>query len=407
MVIAIAADSALIGKPKGGDECNINDQHKEDCMNIERFNSIMYDIANDEQELKLSSLLKTLQNTFSQNINQPNEATSNAFKNARQVLWEALAKCRSNKFPPSQKAFIDYIDATKFLGAGLKTELERIIADNASTPGQAVVEVQKHVTDTLEFVYRVTTVNKTLVDLKIEYDFTAKDEYEIGILFPTTLFNNNLEGLQKELCKLNQYMKVFGEIAADDTSSPTIRSITNGSADFFLNTVPAVAAFLALAIDKIVGLYLRILQIRKLRQDMKNTKVPEKLLKPIEDHEKVLISEEIEKIAKDLFKEYRKKPNKNRDPELQIHLTNALVYLIKRLDQGVDFEINPPTEFEEPKEDASEKDKKDYEKKVAEAKELSDRSAKIKELPTRDKPALYLPEPDYEEETKESLDQKK
>lgn len=376
-------------------------------MNVERFNSIMNDLMLEEEEPNIAALLQTLQKSFSQNISQPNPSTVQAFISARQALWEALANSRSNQFPPSQKAFIDSIDATKFVGNGLKAELERIIADNASTPGQAVVEVQNHIQKTLEFIARVKTINQNLIELNIEYDFTGKNEYEVGVLLPTALFNNNLEGLQKELCKLNQQMKVFGEIAADDTSSPTIRCITNGSADFFLNAVAPVAAFLAIAIERTVGLYLRILQIRKLRQEMKDTKVPDKLLKPIEDHEKELIPEELEKIAKDLFKDYRKKPNKERDPELQAHLTKALMYLIKRLDQGVDFEITPPTEFDEPKEDAAEKDKKDYAKKVAEAKELSDRSAKIKELPKREKPTLFLPEPDDEGEAKESPGQPK
>jgi hypothetical protein len=370
-------------------------------MNIERFNSIMYDIVLEEGELKITSLLQTFQNAFAQNITQPNPSTADSFLKARQALWEALAACRSNQFPPSQKAFVDFIGATKFVGNGLKEELERILEQNASLPGQAVAEVQKHVQQTLEFIARATAANKTLVKLNIGHDFTGPDEYEVGVLLPTSLFNNDLEGLQKELHKLNQHMKVFGELAADDVSSPKIRCVTNGSVDLFLEANAPVAAFLAVAIERIVGLYLHVLQIKKLRKEMEETKVPGKLLKPIEEHEKELIPEELEKIAESLFKEYRKKPDKTRDPELRTNLTKALTYLIKRLDQGVDFEVTPPTEFEIPKEDATEKDKKEYAKKLDEAKALSERSAKIKELPKREKPILLLPEPDDVGEQKE------
>lgn len=369
-------------------------------MNIERFNSIMYDILLEEGEPKITSLLQSFQAAFTQNINQPNPTTVDTFLKSRQALWEALAACRSNQFPPSQKAFVDSIGATKFIGNGLKEELERILEQNASLPGQAVAEVQKHIQQTLKFITLVTTANKALVELNIVYDFTGPDEYEVGVLLPTKLFNNELEGLQKELGRLNQHMKIFGELAADDVSSPKIRCVTNGSVDLFLEAAAPVAAFLAVAIERIVGVYLHILQIKKLRKEMEETKVPGKYLKPIEEHEKELVSEELEKIAESLFKEYRKKPDKTRDPELRTYLTKALTYLIKRLDQGVDFEVTPPTEFEQPKEDAAEKDKKDYAKKVAEAKELSDRSAKIKELPKREKPILFLPEPDNEEEKK-------
>jgi superfamily I DNA/RNA helicase len=213
-------------------------------MNIERFNSIMYDIVLEEGEKKLTALLQSFQAAFNQNINQPNPSTVDTFLKARQALWEALAACRCNQFPPSQKAFLDSIEATKFVGNGLREELESILEKNASLPGQAVAEVQKHVQQTLKFIALVTTANKALVELNIENDFTGPNEYEVGVLLPSKLFNNDLEGLQKELARLNLHLKIFGELAADDVSSPKIRCVTNGSVDVFLEAAAPVAVLL-------------------------------------------------------------------------------------------------------------------------------------------------------------------
>ena len=374
-------------------------------MNIERLNNLLYEIKTEVKVHSIPSLLQSFQTTFTQNINQPNQPNADAFIQAHDVLKEALNQCRSNRFSPSQRTLLESIGGAPFVGTGLMSTLEQIIQDNSATPGQAVTEVQKHVKKASEFFSTVENANANLEGLGIEYDFTQKDQYELGVLLPTDLFKNNLEGLAKEISLLNRHLKTFGELAEADTASPTLRCVSSGSLEFFLDSLPAVADCLSDAIQQIVLLYLAVLHIRKLRRELKEKKVPAKALKPVEDYEKERVTEELKRIAHDLFKRYRKKQDKVRDKELHALLVQALKYITRRIDQGVDFEVTPPSEFEEPAEDATEKAKKEHEQKVAHAKELSDRSAKIKQLPKREQPILFLTEPKEENEdspTKES-----
>ncbi|MEN6560158.1 MAG: hypothetical protein ABFD52_05220 [Acidobacteriota bacterium] len=367
-------------------------------MNLERFNSIMWDVVGDNEKLNLIPLLQAFHRTFSQNITQPNQPNADAFKKADQALKDVLKTSSCNSFSPSQKAFLDSIKATDFVGDNLVLKLEHIIETNISMPGQAITEVQKHVENTIKFYNQAKIIKDTLEDMEIYCDFTRENEYEVGILFPSGLFNNNLDGLQKEIVKLNRHMKTFGLLAANDASSPTIRAVSNDSLDVFLNALPDVANCIVDAIKDIVLLYLAILQIKKYRLELKEKKVPAKVLAPIETYEKERVSEDLEKIADKLIKDYGKKTEKTKDPELRIALLGALNYLIKRLDQGVDFEVTPPAEFAEPKVDASEKDVQEQQKKREDALRLRERAAIIRELPPREKPILCLTEPDEPEE---------
>jgi hypothetical protein len=155
-------------------------------------------------------------------------------------------------------------------------------------------------------------------------------------------------------------------------------------------------------LERVVRIYLSVLQIRKLRGELKNNQVPSEALKSVEEYEKKHTAQELEKLGDELFKEYRKKADKTRDKELRALLGNSLIYLAKRIDQGVNIEVTPPSDFEKPNDDAPEKEKQAYQTKLDAAQLMSDRSARIKELPARDKPILFLPEPDNNGEETET-----
>lgn len=367
-------------------------------MNAERLNNVLHDITAEVDEHSILSILQSFESMFIQNISQPNQQNADTFIQTRDVLNQALNKCRSNHFPPSQRTIVESIGGASFVGTGLMVALDQIIEDNIATPGQAITEVQKHVQGATDFFTTVQNTSTNFESLNIVCDYTQKDEYEFGVLLPADLFKNNLEGLTKEISSINRHLKTFGELAGADTASPTLRSVSSGSMEFFLNLIPEAADWISVAIERIVGLYLMVLLIRKNRSELKQNKVPKKALEPLEEYEKKYAIVEIEKIADDLFNKYKKKQDKPREKELRSLLVDALKYLASRIDQGANFEVTPPSEFEEPGESATEKEKTEHKQKVSDAKQLGDRSAKIKELPERKQPILSLPEPREEKE---------
>ena len=359
-------------------------------MNVERLHSILWDLDQEVSDQNVIQLLKQFQRTFNQSVMQPNQQTSDAFIAARTNLAQALEESVANSFSPSSAGHFAAIGGEQFFGSGLLKALQSIIDANTSTPGQAVEKIKEHNQKADEYYAAVKAANESLEKLNIDQDYTQKDEYEVGILLPNDLFNNNIDELSAELHILNRHLKVFGEIAGDDTSSPTIRSVSNSSLELFLNALPDVAGCIADAIQYIVVMYLTILEIRKHREGLKKKKVPKEVLAPVVDHEKQRVSEELERIAGELLKKHRKKPDNTRDKELRGHLLHALTYLAKRLDQGAGFEVTPPQEFEKISNDASEKQKKESKAQRQRASQMLKKGQAVTQLPERAQQILSL-----------------
>lgn len=362
-------------------------------MDTGRLNSLLFDIADEVKTMGLTNHLQKFHQTFSQSVNQPNQQTSTAFIQTRTALWDALASAPSNEFPPSYRKMIDKMNSGRFLGKGLRISLETILSENITTPGQAVEQVAEFNKQAQAFYGLVDSTHKNLKQLGVEYTFTSEDEYEIGALFPTDLFKNNIEGLEKELHLLDRHLKTFGEIAGQDTGSLTIRALASGTVELFLNALPGVATAIGDAIEKIVLVYLSILQIRQLRDEAKKKQMPEDIVKLMDKHEKDTITAEIDKIADEILKKYRKKSEKHRDKELRTHLVQALKYIAKRIDGGADFEVTPPSVEPDIASDATEDQKKQHQEREELHKALRLRGAATMQLPMREQPILALPEP--------------
>ena len=111
-------------------------------MNAERLNNVLIEIKREVEQQGIVTLLQSFQSTFSQNINEPNQPNADSYLQAHNELKEALAGCASNNFSPSQRSLVTSIGGGPFVGNGLMQELEKIIVENSSAPGQAVTKLR-------------------------------------------------------------------------------------------------------------------------------------------------------------------------------------------------------------------------------------------------------------------------
>jgi hypothetical protein len=102
--------------------------------------------------------------------------------------------------------------------------------------------------------------------------------------------------------------------------------------------VPKAAAFLAIAIERIVAVYKQILEIRKIRAELTKIQVPPDKLKGLEDHAKDLMKENIETIAIEITSE---SPvlDPNRKNELTNQLRISLTMIANRIDKNYNIEV--------------------------------------------------------------------
>jgi hypothetical protein len=367
-------------------------------MKAERLHNLLHIIKTDFDSHGIISLAQNFVNTFTQNIQQPAPQHSQNFNTAKETLKKALTECSSNNFVPSQYKMLQKIGGDKCIGLGLLAEFEEIMNENILTPGDAVQKVSEHFTKVNEFFTAVQNALTSFETLGISFDYTEENEYEVGFLMPSKLFNNDLEGLQKEIKLINRHMMAICEIAGQDTASPQIRSVSSGTLEVFLNALPDVAQCIGECIEKITLLYLAILQIRKHRMELKKEKVPQKDLAPLEKHEKARVKAEIEKLTEEIFKKYYKPKTKNRENELKTHLKKAIEYFANRIDKGVDIEVTPP-ELSATDDSLEEKaETKHSAKETQIIKKLQVQGRSLLKITTRSEEiVLALPEPDDED----------
>lgn len=367
-------------------------------MKTERLHNLLQIINNDFSNLSIISLAQNFVNTFTKNIQQPTPEQSQTFNTAKEELKNALSECDSNNFVPSQHKMLQKINGDKCLGVGLLTEFEIIMNNNILTPGDAVKKVSEHFTKVNEFSAAIQSALKSFETLEIGFEYTKENEYEVGFLLPCKLFNNDLEGLQKEVNLINRHMKAICELVGHEITSPQIRSVSTGSLEVFLNALPEVAQCIGECIEAIAILYLVILKLRKHRTELKEEKVPKKDLDPLEKHEKTRVEEEIKKLTNEIFKKYYKEKTKNRENELKIHLRQAIEFFANRIDKGVDIEVTPPELLSNEEDTEGNEVKKPNKKETEIIKTLQSQGKALLKITTRSEEiVLALPEPEVED----------
>ncbi len=207
--------------------------------------------------------------------------------------------------------------------------------------------------------------------------FYDDETYEIGLLLPTKLTDNRVTTVTKELQQWNTIVKTFREITGQGAEDSKISLVNNGSLEFFFTDSHAVALCISVIIERVCALYKKILEIREVREKLKQLGGPKQEQNEIAKFEKETIDKEIEQIGGDIFERFvTQKIDKGRLNELKIAVNGHIRYVAKAIDKGIVIEINTP-EISEPEIlEAPETDENKKEKLKAE-KEHKERLAKL------------------------------
>lgn len=176
------------------------------------------------------------------------------------------------------------------------------------------------------------------------------------------------------------------------------------------------AGLLSKTIDKILEWYLRVLEIRKRRQELQDLGAPVAEANAIKKHERELLDKEIRSLAVELVKEVHQKVDAPRRNELETHLIVSIRQIAKFVDKGGTVEIDsaPPEDPEEhaaPAEgsdveatDAYARRKKDFDRLSSEVESVSKilrGGIALRRLPDRPEPILQLTDGEAGEEVPE------
>lgn len=268
--------------------------------------------------------------------------TAQAFKEGLVEFQNSLANSPSNSFVPSQRKIIDTIGGATLVGLGLSQTIDRILSENQVTPASALSAVQELRKKVSQFHKSIVGLTGQFKELGVGSEDLTEGAAEVGILLPRDLVGNDLSGLSKEIREFEKHLRTIVEVAEGDGASPKIRSIGTGSLEFFLESSPATAAMLMIAVERIAAFYKQVLEIRLLRKQLEEKDVPAATTKPVKVYESEMVSQFIEKLTTDLLKQFYGGKDTGRKNELRVALKNALQFLGDRIDRGVDIEARPP-----------------------------------------------------------------
>jgi hypothetical protein len=359
-------------------------------MNAERLHAVASSVVADINQTKLDVTLKALITSLQNQVNQP-QAPGHQQQVAQHLttLDNALRNAPSNSFSPAWKETLKELGLHDLLGDNLLIRIREIFQRNQITPAVALQELQTIDNQLTTYKRSLEQLTSSFQNLGITTEQLKPGTCEVGVLIPRSAINNNLGQFASDLAELNRIFGVFSELTTKTRPDISIRSISSTDLTVFLSMLPVVGAGIAVAVERIVGTYKQILEIRKLRGELKNQGVTAKELQGVSNHANTKMKDEIDKLTVELLDQYYGEEDAGRRNELATELHSTLTKIATRIDKGYNVEIRVQPLSEEAK--AAKKGAKDS----ADAEHIQTIQAASKTLQflrIQGEPILTLPE---------------
>ncbi len=320
-------------------------------MDASRLLAVLADV--EAETTSLTAALTKLTAAYTAARDTPAQDPTEPIRQARDDVGTLLRGSLTNGYPPSRRRILQAIQGERFVGDTAATYIDAMLAEAAISPAAALAALQTYGTQLSQFRGNCTQARKGLVGLHVEPDALVDEQAEVGILVPRSLTKGHLDALNRQLNRWNIILKGFAELAGADEREVTVRSLSTGSEQIFLETSLTVAGFLAPVIDRVLGWYKQIQEIQKLRKELERLGAPVSEAQGVKAHEKQVIEDSIAGLAKELMARATAVPP-GRKGEIQNQLTISIRYITRFVDQGGDVEVTvappppPPGEFVAP-----------------------------------------------------------
>nr|WP_297789020.1 hypothetical protein [uncultured Allomuricauda sp.] len=358
-------------------------------MNVERLHRILIDLDEELKTDKIVTLLQQVRDHLQNQVNQPNQPSHQTnLVNSLKKLYMALESSNYNDYSPSWKEIISEISGEIELGVPLKQKIENILATNSITPANALEEIKQIFNDLQTFQTAIKNTLTGFEALGIEEEDLDAGQCELGYTIPREFVENKLSELKNEIAELNFILNNISEAVTGEKQEYKVKTIS--SSDFLLYVIIGlqVADVLSNATERILNIYKGILEIKQLRNQLKDKGIPAAKTKSIETHANGMMKDEIKAIVKEVMDEHYNGDN-GRKNELQNGLTISLNKLANRIDKGFNIEIRvePLPEPEEEEEPTAE-----YQQNAEMIKSIQESARKIEFLDAGGESILKLPE---------------
>jgi len=361
-------------------------------MNAERLHRILLEVKSDYETKGLLEKIRTVRDNLQNQVNQPQQPVHQENLVASlNTLYDALSSSPYNDFSTGWKQIIAEIGGDGIFGTVLKEKIVTIFSYNQITPAAALQHIITIVTKLETFKTSIDSLITGFNNLNIGAEELEAGECELVYTIPRLFIQNKLNSLNKEITELNFILNNISEVVTGEKKEFEVKTISSSDFSIYVLVSIYVAKVISEVVEKLIENYKKILEIKKLRNELRTIGMPDKETKSIEQYANSLMQVEIEKIVKQVMNSYAKKDD-GRKNELSNGIAIALNKIANRIDNGFNIEIRvkelSPIKEEEATPESTE---------VAEMINIIKSNAKIMEyIKTDGQPILQLSEGDEE-----------
>jgi len=315
-------------------------------MNADRMNAVAVRLREDLRATNLVDLMAQLDTALTNASNAPQDPNyGNQVAQLRSQVMGVLASSDVNSFSPVERQVLDEWQVTDLLGEHLAERIDSIFQGNQITVPAAAQQIHDLVGPLQAVLTNLDALIPSLEFLHIGREELDAGQFEVDILIPRKAVRDELGELGQEFRAINEMLLPLVELSTGSRPSPEVRSI--GSSDFtvFLWASPAAAACIATAVEKVLGVYKGILDIRIAKANIENLDIEAKDViasstRPLDDYANSLMASQTTEIAESLVTEFASEKLPHLRPnELKIEIRRSLLVMADRIDDGYNISV--------------------------------------------------------------------
>lgn len=306
-------------------------------MNVDQ----LYELSDvlDEDLSQIAPAFAALAGSLGQLSGAPADAGAQLqVSSDREALETALRAARSNDFPPSYYGWMDELGLNFADASELLLSVDAAFVGNDLTVSTAQGLIQELSDKVAQLTEQITAVLAALRFMGIQENALAEDEFALGIQVPRSEVDNSLEGLGREFGQLNRLVQPFVELTSGSPPPLEVRSISSSDFGVYLGMLPGAAAAAAYALDKVLDIYKKYLDIREIKQRMLDAEVDDEVVAALDADTTERFRRGLDGIAADVIESFGTPAARN-DHEIRIKIEHSIEGLAQRIDAGFSFEV--------------------------------------------------------------------
>lgn len=370
-------------------------------MNAEQLHAIAVAVKADLEAADSVSAVRQLSEALRNAVNDPAEPSyQQQVSDVFQELEERLPDSDSNDFAPTWVDVIAELEIDHLLGRALLDRIRDEITQNQVTVSIAAERIGELSEELGELESGLDYLISGLEYFDIETEDVAPGRAEVGVIIPRAAVDNELGKLGSELSEIERIIGPFMELATGSRQPISVSSVASSEFGLFVEMMPETAALIAVATDRVITAYKRILEVRKLRQEMADQGVTDDQLDGVDDfannHMATAVDDAVEVTIR--HREGRAVDLQGyRENELRVGLRWSLNAIANRIDRGYNIDVRAGVPAEDDSEDASANADTNTSLQI-----IRETSANLQFISRVGRPILELPEGDAGEDREQA-----